>query len=221
MKEQALPQEVAVLFKGKSVPRLTKTYIVFWNSGRAFIKGEDIVHDDQLRLEFGEESEVLNARVIKETHKPNKFAATINEQSPNVVFCNFDYLNAGDGVVLELLHTSKEQYPSIKGSIRGIPKGPSNWGNASTLKSARYSSFFDKAEKYVQILFLIVGIISIIMGLFAKTIYEFNPSLIVTNFDQSRWFLIIIGVIFTIIFSFFLWVSRRRFPKSLSIDDIE
>ncbi|MCZ7385872.1 MAG: hypothetical protein O8C63_14165 [Candidatus Methanoperedens sp.] len=127
--EQALPEEVEILFRGRSVPRLTKTHIILWNSGKAMLDGKNIVPDDPLRFEFRKGAQVLRSNVLKVTRESNKFTAMINSDSPNNVICNFDYLDAGDGAVIELLHTNEGRYPKIRGTIRGVPKGILNWGD--------------------------------------------------------------------------------------------
>lgn len=124
--EHELPEEVTVLFGDKKVQRLAKTHIVIWNSGRATLNGKNIVADDPLRLEFSEDSEVLSARLLNFTRQANKFTVNIHPRCPNRVICSFDYLDAGDGAAIELLHTDEKRYPKVQGSIRGVPKGVLN-----------------------------------------------------------------------------------------------
>ena len=54
--------------------------------------------------------------------------AKISPDSRNQVICTFDYLDIGDGGVLEVLHTDEKRYPRVLGTIRGVPKGVLNWG---------------------------------------------------------------------------------------------
>jgi hypothetical protein len=214
VKEQALPNEVAILYSGRNVQRLTKTYIILWNSGKAIVEGKDIVIDDPLRLEFSEGSEVLSARVIKETHKPNKFMVNINQQSNNIVFINFEYLNAQDGVTLELLHTSQERYPLVKGSIKGIPKGISDWGLISSPRVKREFPFNLYQYKTMAISGIIAGIVYILIGVFAPSSPDSNNDIIFKKVSIG------IGIFAILLFSLFPLLFRRRFPKSLSIDDV-
>jgi hypothetical protein len=217
VKEQALPEEVSVLFKGKNVPRLTKTYIILWNSGKATIEGKAIVTDDPLRLEFNDGSEVLSAQVIKQTHTPNKFVVNINQQSTNVVFFNFEYLNTQDGVTLELLHTSPERYPQVKGSIKGIPKGISDWGAVSFQRIYRGFPNNIFTPKFSSIFGIIMGIFFVLLGVFEPIKTESSPPPDIS----AKWVFIGFGALFIATYSLFLWLRRRRFPKSLSLEDIE
>jgi len=193
--KQALPSDVEIFFRGKKVSRLTKTYIIFWNSGKSTLYGKDIVDDDPLRFSFGKDAEVLRARIPKITKKMNKFEARINPMSPNEVIINFDYLDPNDGAVIEILHTSIQRTPECKGTIRGVPKGILNWGRLpyDVLPYGRYPPLTRR------ITFLMVFII-------------------LAWFLNCEWVLVIFGLFY---FSAPLWIYRKRYPKSLSIEDVE
>jgi hypothetical protein len=206
--EGALPEEVEILFKGMSVPRLTKTHVIFWNSGKAMIDGKEIVVDDPLRLEFSKEAQVLRARIAKPTNKTNKFEIKINDKSPNEVFCSFDYLNVGDGAVIELLHTGEERYPRVQGTIRGVPKGILNWGRFRTS---------GKGLRIMMFAMLIIGVAIILAGFFVPDFRKSSTS----PQPLPMWATVIVGLPYIAFPLFTLWTNRRRFPKSLAIEDIE
>lgn len=134
--EPALPEEVKILYQKKGVPRLTRTHIILWNSGKAPVRREDIARHGaaglevpKLRFKFNNETQVLRLDVLKETNREaNKFEAEVNPNYPNEVSFSFDYLDERDGVTLEILHTDEEGYPEVQGSIIGQPKGISDWG---------------------------------------------------------------------------------------------
>jgi len=198
--KQALPSDVEIFFRGKKVSRLTKTYIIFWNSGKSTLYGKDIVDDDPLRFSFGKDAEILRARIPKITKKMNKFEARINPKSPNEVIINFDYLDPNDGAVIEILHTSIQRTPECKGTIRGVPKGILNWGRLpyDVLSYKRY----------------------MLRKTFLKVASFFGISIIFVGLLNREWKLVILGS-FYLIFPAQLWIYRRRYPKSLSIEDVE
>ena len=206
--ERALPEEVEILFKGMSVPRLTKTHVVFWNSGKAMLDGKQIVDVDPLRLEFSKDAQVLRARIVKATRETNEFEVKINDKSPNEVVCSFDYLNVGDGAVIELLHTDEERYPRVQGTIRGVPKGILNWGRFRTPR---------KGPRIVMFVMLIMGVAIIVIGFLRPDFLE--PSAPAEPFPV--WGTVILGLAYIGFPLFTLWTNRRRFPKSLTIEDIE
>ena len=206
--ERALPEEVEILFKGMSVPRLTKTHLIFWNSGRALLEGKQIVDADPLRLEFSKDAQVLRARVTKATRKANEFEVEVNAKSPNEVVCHFDYLDVGDGALIELLHTDEERYPKVQGTIRGVPKGISNWGRVRTSGRERITVLYPM---------IILGIALIGLGIlvpdFSKASASAQPFPV--------WVVVILGLAYMSFPSYILWTTRRRFPKSLTIEDTE
>lgn len=214
--ERALPEEVEILFKGMSVPRLTKTHVIFWNSGKAMLDGKEIVVDDPLRLEFSKEAQVLRARIAKATNKTNKFEVKINDKSPNEVVCNFDYLNAEDGAVIELLHTDEERYPIVQGTIRGVPKGILNCGHIHPSRIPYYGG--------VRIPRRVLAFFGLFLGVALTAVGFLSP--LISKPSESRepsieWILVGVGLLYFITSLLLLWSIRQRFPKSLMLEDIE
>ena len=157
-----------ILYHGKHVDRLTRTHVIFWNSGKRIIHGSDIVADDAVRCELSSGALALEVRVIKHTRDANKFTAMIDDNSQNRVLLNFDYLDPKDGAVVELLHTDSVRDPAVKGTIRGVPKGMRDWGSRSTFDSPFPLTLrlqnIPKFTKGVAAGFLLVGLTFIIFG---------------------------------------------------------
>ena len=232
LKEQELPKEAEIVFKGKSVLRLTKAHIVFWNAGKATLDGEKIVTGDPLRLEFNEGTEVVKVRIPKRTRKANNFTARVDPDSANKVICGFDYLDPGDGAVIELLHTDEERHPKIQGSIRGLLKGVSNRAVVSL------------SSEHEELIILIAGIFLIVFAIiepflepliksppdFFRSLMLFlekpltryktvSPPPFPPFFALVAMFLVGVGMVF---YSLLLILrARRQLPKSLMIEDFE
>jgi hypothetical protein len=211
--ERALPEEVEIHFKGRDVPRLTMTHVFLWNSGTATIDGKDIVIDDPLRLEFSEGAEVLRVRICKATREINKFKAMVNQNSPNEVVCHFDFLDAKDGVVIEVLHTAKERYPEVKGTIRGVPKGILDWGSLLSFWNHGLSMPL-KNPRTALFATLLIGASMVAIG-------SFSPPETLFAITAFRWFILVFGLIYVSLSLLLLWLNRRRFPKYLMIEDFE
>jgi hypothetical protein len=213
--EQALPEEVEIFFKGRTVPRLTKTHVILWNSGNDTLDGGNIVVDDPLRFEYSERAEVLRSRVLKITRDTNKFAANINPNSTNEVICSFDYLEAGDGAIIELLHSAEESYPKVRGAIRGVPKGPLNWGRISR-------GVIGPFKNRIMVLFIILlGVLFVCLAIIFPMVPKFPESADLITDTVARWILVLTGLSYVLWPSYKLWINRKRFPKSLAIEDIE
>jgi len=210
--EKALRDKLEILFEGKSITRLTATYIIFWNAGKATLYGKDITFADPLRLKFSENTEVLRVRVLKVSRTTNEFIAKINSSSQNEVIFSFDYLDPGDGATIEILHTARERYPKVQGTIRSIPKGVLDWGLIPPYRSSTF-----KVEIFFYIVFLLLGVFLIASGLSASGLSFFPPLV--------KWMIIGIGIYIVLSTSISilrnLLFGRRRYPKVLAIEDIE
>jgi hypothetical protein len=218
--------ELDILFRSEHIPRLTVTFFVIWNMGTTMLDGKNIVHDDPLMLKFKEDSKILRIRILKETRKMNKFECKISENSPNEATCNFEYLEPGDGVSIELLHTAEERYPTFQGTIKGLPNGVLNEGRI------RYFLLRQTDIKVATFMMLFLGICLLIFGFLTLIIplKIFETS----KFFTGKWFnneageKLFSGMFFTAIGLFFIFLVinrlrriKRRFPKVLETEEIE
>jgi hypothetical protein len=118
-----LPSEVSVQYRGKMIPRLTKTVLVLWNAGEKTISGDDIVASDPLRIETQPQSEILSTVIVKATRQVLNLRLEQPPDPLNLALIKFDFLDAGDGAVLEILHTAQSSVAIITGTVKGIPRG--------------------------------------------------------------------------------------------------
>jgi len=201
------------------VDRLTKTYIIFWNSGKALLRGADIVQEDPLRCEFSEGSRVLAARIIKNSRVANKFALDNQAEFPHKLMIAFDYLDPGDGAVIEVLHTDTKRYPEIVGTVKGVPKGCMNWGRLRPLGASLPFPF--NRSRRVLFAVLAFGLLTCVAGFLIpesalrSSVQPKNP------FWSFRELLIINGVLYAGLPLAMLWFTRRRFPRALHIQELD
>lgn len=120
-----LPPDVQVVYKGDVVPRLSSRRIIIWNDGRSPIRGNDISSSDPLRFAFEEGAVILDADIVKRTRDANDLRI---EKNDNELCIAFDFLNPGDGAVIEILHTGARTYAEALGTIVGQPEGPISYG---------------------------------------------------------------------------------------------
>ena len=124
----ALPNEAAMTFEGGRVKRLSKAAIVLWNAGTEVLRGEDNVGDDPIRLSIAG-GVLLSHRVLKTTGNATQVGLT-DRPAPNELKFYYDYLNPGDGAVVELLHSGTAT--TVLGSAKGLKDGPEDWGEFAT-----------------------------------------------------------------------------------------
>jgi hypothetical protein len=223
------PEEIEIFYQGRNVPRLLKTHMVIWNSGKNTVEGKSIVKGDLLRIEFNEEEEIIRAAKIRSTRDVNNFMIYINEESKNSLICTFEFLDPGDGVTIEILHTDIERMPDVRGTIKGMPNGIINLG--SSKKGNKSKSHFLKASdmiidfmvtRKVNWIFAIFGVIMMSIGTYIYYVYNVTGSYLLgvekfTKIDLVMFYLI--GILYSQFGIFRLWTRRRRFPKDLIFDE--
>lgn len=224
-----IPNEIEITYKGKQVPRVIKTRLIIWNSGKETVNGIDIVTDDNLKLEINENEEIISIDILQRTRTVNKVDAFVDKTSKNKAMLTFDYLDPNDGVVLEILHTDLKWYPQIKGTIKGLPKGFLNWSNGTSgiaynnEKRMNYLSFLDpnsKSSKILSIMSTILGITFITCAIFAKDIEEFSRKFPATD-NVWRIAFLILGTPYILVPILDLIKFTKKPPKELDIDYVD
>jgi hypothetical protein len=118
-----LPKEIDFLFRGQKVAKVTLSRVAIWNMGNTTLRREQIVTTDPLRIVTSNGSQILEVRVLSRTREVNDFTcATRVRAAGNEAECTFDYLDNGDGALLELIHTG-DGTVQVTGTLREVPKG--------------------------------------------------------------------------------------------------
>jgi hypothetical protein len=128
----------------------------------------------------------------------------------------FDYLDRGDGVVFEIIHTGSKEGVSVKGSIRGFPKGVEDWGYLSDWQ--RQPSRWEGAIGTATVVGPII--LAFTMDWLQKTIAPRHPTLAsIVRYVFVAIVLVYAGLFVAAILFAVGTVARdrwRRLPKSLS-----
>ena len=114
------PDEIEVRYRGVPVPKVTASTVWIWNSGNTTVRGTDIVLDNPLGFQFL--GNVLNISVRKVTRDVIGVSALISPK-PDTVHLTFEFLDPGDGAILEILHDGDTESPKCLGTIIGLPNG--------------------------------------------------------------------------------------------------
>jgi hypothetical protein len=97
-----LSDDFLVLYKNKSVDRVTASKVLLYNSGHVAIKADEIAKGAPLELHISD-GKFLDYSLSAESNKASAFKLTPLD---NRIAINFSHLNAGDGVVFSVLHTA-------------------------------------------------------------------------------------------------------------------
>ncbi len=105
---------------------------MFWNAGIAALKGEDVRTEYPVGWAFPSSTSVLGVRVLHTTREANHFEAYKSPTEANVVLCRFEYLNRGDGALIEVLHTGDKRDPKPVGEILNVSPALIHFGPISS-----------------------------------------------------------------------------------------
>jgi hypothetical protein len=97
---------------------ISRTRVAFWNERGDTVRGKDIVDSDPLRIKVAEGDSVLQSRTICVSRKVTGLTTDIAQGEQSSVLLSFDFLDAGDGGIFEVIHQSTVE-PDLVGTIRG------------------------------------------------------------------------------------------------------
>lgn len=192
----AFPDEAEIRFARVVVPRITSSKIVIWNCGDRTIRGTDLVKSDPLRIEVSEAGQILKYTILRQTRSVNMWK--IDQSSLNRLDLTFDFVDPGDGINLEVIHSQTRDEFVVVGTIMGIPKGLLDYG-LPWLGTRRPQS---------RVYLAINVSIGAIMMLFALLAPQLNQGV--------RWVMGGVGFLNAALAGFLLWSAQRWYPASLT-----
>ena len=124
--DRLFDQGLYMTLKGDKIDCISRTRIALWNQRGDTIRRSDILDTDPLRLQFEKDDKALQSRVITMSRKQIALSA-IEPVNESAVLIDFDFLDAKDGGVLEVIHQG-----TIKPAVLGTLRGSTIRGNGST-----------------------------------------------------------------------------------------
>lgn len=214
-----LPPEITVQFHGQNIPRLTRSLVVIWNAGEKTISRADIALGDPLRIVLPDDSRILSSAVLRASRDVIQFTCEPDANTANEANIHFEFLDAGDGAVLEFLHTSEARHTAIRGTIRGLPKGIRSGpilGRRVIRGAIQIPRFL--SPRLIGWVAIGTGLVITATGLLVpwteleqSAEKEVRPDLVLAS---AGFFYVALGLVLT-------WLTRRRYPKTLHIDSLE
>jgi hypothetical protein len=157
-----LPNDIEFLFRGNKVPNVTMSRIAIWNIGNTTIKGDQIVSSDPLRIITSEGSSILEATIRNRTRQVNDFSCALRQGTSNEIECRFDYLDSGDGALIQLIHTGNDKL-KVAGTFRGISKDILIAGRARKQTPPNEPQLSTRGAKLLALGFSVVGALLLIL----------------------------------------------------------
>jgi len=110
-------EKVEIKYENKTLDVFSSTIITIKNSGTDVIKKEDIAKQAPIKIILDDKYEILEYRIKK---KPNKISKIGVNQKENNLIINFDFIESGESLKIEILHTAESSKSfSIEGKIIG------------------------------------------------------------------------------------------------------
>lgn len=115
----AFCDDIEITHKGARINTLTVTNFAIWNSGKKLIDGSDIIPSYPLCIRAIDDSKILSARITEFVEPTNMFAVTNNYASDKSIHISFEYVDSGEGAVIQVLHTGNADSLHFEPQIKG------------------------------------------------------------------------------------------------------
>lgn len=152
--------ELTITHQGVPVSRLTKSHVWLWNAGGKAIRPTDVLPENPIALSFPGEK-ILSVKVIHNGPDTLNFSPIPTKDGEKWVF-NFNYWAKRSGVVLEVLHTSKNFVPVISGTVDDLAPIKS-LGRIATGSLSKTGQFrYHGAAPFLGLLLMILGVVGVV-----------------------------------------------------------
>lgn len=103
---------------GQNIKSISRTYVALFNMKGDSVDGSHVVALDPLRLTVEDGDSILQTRIMSQSRPQCAVALNFEEGNDREVYVNFDFLDAKDGVIVEVLHQGSSPV-AVKGTIKG------------------------------------------------------------------------------------------------------
>lgn len=116
--EKLLDQGLTMTVEDKPISSIGRTRIAFWNHSGDTVRREDVVSSDPLRIKFPKGGTPLQVRILSCSREQTGLGAFIDSATHDLVNVDFNYLDARDGAVFEVVQEGTAR-PELSGTIMG------------------------------------------------------------------------------------------------------
>jgi len=207
----SLFEKLKIQHGGQRIENLMVSKIVFWNNGNETIDGDDIAIPLVIIPNDTTNTQILDVKVIKFSTVGNRFDAHKMADDPEVNL-RFDYLDAQQGAVIQVIHTGVSTLPLwVEGEVKGV--------NNIEHKSKRPDLVSQMPRLFVY--FYAVMMSSLVGAFVYNSVFRGTPA-------RSNWYVWILGVLWILVLVAVYFDIRQmrataKIPKALSVfekDDI-
>lgn len=216
--DYALPDCAEMSYEGMAVERLSKATIYLWNKGTDELRGEDIVASDPLRLSIGEGGRYLDVEVDRTSDESNGCTTAMRPKRGHEVELGYDYLNAGEGMRVTVLHDAANAEPEVLGRAKGLAGGPESWGVVESGTAVTRTRKINRRRLVVQWVVSVALLFGVALAVFSvlSAVAPVLPDVLAgPGTIVAATFVISASVMFRFVPGAVSGGVRRRFPKAL------
>lgn len=133
----ATSKDIAIQYRGETVPQVTLTRVAIWNGGKDTILAAHLVDSNPIAIGL-QDGGILEAKILRVTRADT--GCTIDTKPGyDQCYVSFKFLDPDDGLIVELLHTSAFPHARVAGTVIGMKEGIQSGGrNVELLSLNRY-----------------------------------------------------------------------------------
>lgn len=109
-------KKLEMKFDGKAIQELSSTIYFLWNSGSDVINASDMVGKNPIKI-ICEDEQFLDVKILKQSDESNSFQIT-DFNAANIEM-SFDYMDSGEGVKIQILHTGNVEKIQVEYKVKG------------------------------------------------------------------------------------------------------
>lgn len=109
--------KLTIQYDGNNIQDLSASKFYIWNSGNDVIYASDVVSNRPICIHNTGSASILNAEIVRANEESNDFA--IEHTTDQEVRVSFDYVDHGEGFVLQILHSGSSQDLELDCKIKG------------------------------------------------------------------------------------------------------
>ncbi len=201
-KGKSLLEKLEVKYANRPVESLTLSDVYVWNSGNEVIENESMAGDDAIQISSAN-GELLDAQIVRQSDTSNKFRLDASGTSGFKV--NFDYIDVGEGVRIQILHTGCDSDLKIKFKIKG-GKAPRD---CEALRKNAGRGFISGLINEL----LPLALVTVALILSKITLYALKIDMKSREFMPSFISVIVIALFVTLFIAAYVLIRRRVLKK--------
>lgn len=215
-----------IRFRNHRVDQLCRSYLAVWLKSGDPVSGQSLPKTDPLGVDLIEGDKVLSARVVAESRAQIAISAVVTGSQRGVDIA-FEFLDVGDGFVVEILHQVHAE-PRMRGSIPGANIARQSDVDLSPRgRELIRKSWWARIRKRYRLGAIAVLVLTLVSMMFITTVgyldafglpWRANLGVTVEDPPEFNGWLVGLYSATTLMFATFVWEFARRFRRRVPMN---